>query len=151
MSKQDLIAAAQANIDKFGWHCLSVSPSQGQPGTRFTYTIGLEATFRHPELMIFGLDNRLSHGLLSDCVDRIRAGTAFAPDTPYPGILGGGYDVVFKPVRAADLPAYFALADRVYDGAPFRGLVLFWPDERRRFPWEETASTAQRDALAIVE
>lgn len=40
------------DVRKYGWHCLHVSPRLGEPGPQFTYTIGLFASYQHPELMI---------------------------------------------------------------------------------------------------
>jgi hypothetical protein len=101
--------------------------------------------------MIFGLDNRVSHGILSDCVEMIRNGTTFRPDVEYPDVIGGDYKVMFKTVRKDCLPEYFGAAVRFYNDQDFRGLVMFWPDKQYCFPWQELGSTAQREALDIVE
>ena len=151
MNNENIVTRMRSDVQRFGWHCLSVRPSAGETGSPFTYTIGLSETFGHPEIMIFGLDSKVSHGVLNDCVEMIRNGTAFLPDLAYPGIVGGDYKVMFKRVRKDCLPEYFGAAVRFYSGQDFHGLVMFWPDKHDCFPWQEAGSTAQREALDIVE
>lgn len=90
------------------------APRAGETGSQFTYTIGLSKTFGHPEITIFGLDSKVSHEILSDCVEMIRNGTAFLPDVKYPGVVGADYKVMFKAVRKDCLPEYFGAAVRFY-------------------------------------
>lgn len=151
MSHEKVIAKIRSDVDAFGWHCLSVSPCEGEAGESFTYTIGLVETFDHPEIMIFGLGNKVSHGILSNCVEMIRKGVAFQADIDYPGVIGAGYKVVFKKVLPEFLPEYFGAASRFYGDKPFNGLVMFWPDKAHQFPWQEAGSTAQGEALNIVQ
>jgi hypothetical protein len=151
MIKANFITKMQSNVQTFGWHCLSVYPQEGVVGARFTYTIGLSETFGHPEIMIFGLDSKVSHGILSDCVEKIRNGTTFQSNFEYPGVIGGGYKVIFKEVRTDFLPEYFGAAVRFYGDNDFRGLVMFWPDKGNCFPWQEARSTEQQEALDMVQ
>ena len=151
MSKEKVIAKMRSDVERFGWHCLSVHPGEGKVGTHVTYTIGLTETFDHPEIMIFGLSNKISHGILSDCVQMIREGTVFQPNVEYPEVISGEYKVVFKEVRPEYLPEYFGAAVRFYKDKHFSGFVMFWPDKEHKFPWQETNLTAQREALDVVQ
>jgi len=151
MNSENIVTKMRSDVQHFGWHCLSVHPRDGEAGAQFTYTIGLSETFAHPEIMIFGLDGKVAHGILSDCVEMIRKGAAFQPEVEYAGVIGGDYKVMFKVVRKDFLPEYFGAAVRFYGNRDFDGLVLFWPDKRGRFPWQEAVSSAQREALDIVE
>jgi hypothetical protein len=151
MSHEKIIERARSDVQTFGWHCISVVPGEGESGENFTYTIGLSETFGHPEIMIFGLNSNTSHGILSDCVQQIREGTRFQAGVEYSEVLGGGYKVIFKKVRAECLPEYFGAAVRFYDGKEFEGIVLFWPDRDHLFPWQDSVSSAQREAVDIVQ
>jgi hypothetical protein len=151
MNNENILTKMQLDVHRFGWHCLSVHPRAGEAGSQFTYTIGLSETFGHPEIMIFGLDSKVSHGILHDCVNMIRNGTVFLPNVAYPGVIGGDFKVLFKVVRKDCLPEYFGAAVRFYDDQDFHGAVMFWPDKHGCFPWEASGSTAQREALDIVE
>lgn len=151
MNNENIVTKIRSDVQRFGWHCLSVHPREGETGSRFTYTIGLSETFGHPEIMIFGLDNKVSHEILSDCVEMIRNVTTFRADVEYPDVIGDDYKVMFKAARRDCLPEYFGAAVRFYNDQDFRGLVMFWPDKQYCFPWQELGSTAQREALDIVE
>ena len=151
MNKDKVIAKMRSDVQAYGWHCLSVHPREGEDGAHFTYTIGLTETLQHPEIMIFGLSNKVSHGILTDCVQMIRNGAAFQPNVEYADVVGGDYKVVFKQVRKECLPEYFGAAVRYYEGKGFSGLVMFWPDKASLFPWQEETSTAQREALNVVQ
>jgi hypothetical protein len=151
MNNENVVTKMRSDVQTFGWHCLSVHPREEEIGAQFTYTIGLSETFGHSEIMIFGLNSKVSHGILSDCVEMIRNGTTFRPDIGYPGVIGGDYKVMFKEVRRDCLPEYFGAAVRFYGDKDFRGLVMFWPDKSHCFPWQETRSTEQREALDIVQ
>jgi hypothetical protein len=151
MNTENIVMKMRSDVQRFGWHCLSVRPREGDTGSQFTYTIGLSETFGHPEIVIFGLDSKVSHGILSDCVAMIRNGIAFRPNVEYPDVVGGDYKVMFKAVRKDCLPEYLGAAVRFYSDKDFCGLVMFWPDKHYCFPWQELGSTAQREALDIVE
>lgn len=151
MSKESVMAKLRSDVETFGWHCLSVQPVAGEEEVQFTYTIGLTETLAHPEIIIFGLGSKLSHQILSDCVNMIRDGTTFQPNVEYENVVGGTYKVVFKAMTAEFLSEYFGAAFRYYDGEPFIGLVMFWPDKEHRFPWQEQNTAGQREALNVVE
>lgn len=151
MIKEEFMAKMKADVGKFGWHCLSVFPTEDDEGEIFTYTVGLTETFNHPEIMIFGLSKDTAHGILADCVERIRNGGVFLPSEEYSNVIGGGYKVVFKRVKSECLSEYFGMAGRYYEGKDFSGLIMFWPSKNHRFPWDEPESVAQREALTIVQ
>lgn len=151
MNKDKMIAKMKSDVQTYGWHCLSVHPREGEDGTPFTYTIGLTDTFHHPEIMIFGLSDKVSHGILTDCVEMIRSGAAFQPNVEYADVVAGDYKVIFKQISQECLPEYFGAAVGYYEGKSFSGLVMFWPDKNHLFPWQEEASTAQREALNVVQ
>lgn len=145
------MAKLKADVRDYGWHCLSVSPRVGEEGEHFTYSIGLVESFAHPEIMIFGLGSELSHGILTDCVEKIRDGQRFEPDVQYAEVIGGDYQVVFKAVKPDSLPEYFGAACRYYGDRPFPALIMFWPNKAHRFPWQEPDFASQREALDIVQ
>jgi len=146
----DVLEKMHRNIDEYGWHCLSVAPRVGESGASFTYTIGLQATYGHPEIMIFGLHSKTAHGILSDCVDKINAGTKFCLNQPISEVIGGGYKVMFKAIKAEYYSEYLGAALSYYGDRPFDGIVLFWPDKDHRFPWESAQTGSQTEAVNIV-
>lgn len=150
MNKDKVLDKVESDIAKYGWHCLSVNACEGEDGSPFTYTIGLQATFDHPEIMIFGLGNDVAHGILTDCVDLIKRGSRFHPNEEHSGVIGGDYTVVFKKVLDEHLPEYFGVASRYYGITPFSALIMFWPNKEHHFPWDSSVKTPQEEALGII-
>ena len=62
------------NIQQSGWHCNAVGAGESYP--TFVYTVGLEHSYGHPELIIFGLAPATAHGILSKIVQRLSAESA---------------------------------------------------------------------------
>ena len=150
MNSAKILEKIDNDITRYGWHCLSVNACTGEEGAPFTYTIGLQTTHQHPEIMIFALSNQTAHGILSDCVSLIQNGRRFQPDQEYADVIGGGYQVIFRQVRDEHLPEYFGAACRYYRDAPFSALILFWPNKNHRFPWEDEGATPQDEALGLI-
>lgn len=138
------------NVRDHDWHCLHVfaqDPSQDA----FTYTIGLHERFGAPELIVFGLEQKQAHGVLSACVERVRAGHRFVPDLRDGEILRSGYGVVFKPLRRECFGEFVGTALRYYGDTQFKVLVMFLPDQEHRYPWDRGyIGPPAREAVGIV-
>ncbi len=72
----ELLFSIEANISRCGWHATAVF---GGPEPPWVYTIGVIETWRHPELIVFGLDTGSAHWLLSAVVDDLKAGVVHTP------------------------------------------------------------------------
>jgi hypothetical protein len=150
MGSASVLAKVAADIERFGWHCLSVAPRMGESGASFTYTIGLWQTLHHAELAIFGLAAKTSHGILSDCVTAIRSGVSYPLNTPVVDVVAGNYRVEFKRARSESFREYFGTATRYYGTKPFEVNVIFWPDRDGRFRWETHTPGLQEEALHVI-
>lgn len=116
----------------------------------FSYTIGLEESFSHPEVMIFGLKREQMHAILSDIVNDIKSGRAFEANIKTGNVLAGHFDVLFKPLKSEFLSEYAGIAERYYN-RPFRVYVMLWPDKHNILPTEPGCElTVQNEALEIV-
>lgn len=137
------------NIDEYGWHFLFVFDPNGEH-VDFSYTIGLEESFDHPEIVIFGLKKDSAHGILSAIVDDIKSGVVMEPNKRLPNVIGGDFEVLFKPIVGSAYEDYLGTAVRYY-GKPFRAQVMFWPDKNNKLPQDEGCEvTIQDEALQIV-
>lgn len=67
----------EENIKKHGWQYQFVFDAGKNPD--FSYTIGLEESFSHPEIMIFGLKRDQMHSVLSDLVIDIKRRSSIYP------------------------------------------------------------------------
>ena len=82
-----LETAIRQNIKKYGWHVQHILGEGKSP--RFSYTIGLYQTYKHPELVIVGLRHEIMDTMIRSVVNRIKAGEQFEDGGRYGGILQG--------------------------------------------------------------
>jgi hypothetical protein len=150
MGTAEVMAKVASDVQQFGWHCISVAPRQGESGSHWSYTIGLCENLNHPEIAIFGLSAKTAHGILSDCVEAIRAGKRYALGNPVTGVVKGDIPVEFRLVKAEHLREKFGAATRYYGERPLQVTVMFWPTKDGKFPWETTTLTGQEEAVNVV-
>lgn len=120
-----------------GWSLAGV----GDHKPPFQYTIGLTHTFRHPEVIVFGLDGGNAHALLSALVGEIRGGRSFAePGVQVVGIGGGDHRVGFRRVHPTQHELYLGYAmgflTSVGRIGELEAVQAFWPDAGGKFPFE---------------
>jgi len=145
MSKEQI----QRNIKEYGWHVMFIFDPENAHED-FAYTIGLEESFDHPEIVIFGLEKDSAHAILTDIVTDIKSGISMEPNKRLGDVVGGDYDVMFKPIKSDSFEEYLGTAVEFY-GKPFRAHVMFWPDKANVLPTEEGCElTIQNEALEIV-
>jgi hypothetical protein len=139
------------DIDAYGWHVICIPADQVGPG--FAYSIGLMKTFDHPEVIIFGLNSQVMHGILNNMVAEMRRGGSFREDHSYSGLLEN-YACAFRPVCSEQLPEYFGYAIwysryiRAVSG--LEAMQCFWPDKAGRFPWKSECVEAVRQLQPLL-
>ncbi len=137
------------NIEKHGWQFQYVFDENGEKA-EFSYSIGFEESFGHPEIMIFGLKRETMHTLLSNLAYDLKNGATFQPNVKTKGVLSGEFEAVFKPLKDSQLSNYAGVAARYYE-KPFRVLVMLWPDKNNIQPTEKSCElTVQAEALDLV-
>jgi len=145
MSKKSL----EENIKKFGWQCQYVFDPNSERED-FSYSIGFEESYGHPEIMIFGLKKETMHSVLSDIADEIKNGKVFEPNKKTLGVLSGDYEVIFKPLLDSYLSEYAGIASDYYS-SQFRVYIMLWPDKNNVLPTDNNCElTVQNEALKIV-
>jgi hypothetical protein len=124
-----------ADVDRYGWHCLHVHGGADAPS--WSFSIGVFQTWQHPELVVFGLGETVAHELLTQLVDRIKAGEKFVPDHDYDDIVEG-YRSCFVRVDPQWYPVFLGYAQWFYETKDrFPVLQLVVPDKEGRYPWED--------------
>ena len=136
-------------IDEHGWYYIYVfDPDQKR--TPFAYTIGLEESFKHPEIAIFGLKSETAHAILADIVNEIKSGRSLELHTRLEDIIGGDLDVIFKPINESAYSDYFGKAIDFYKKR-FRVQVMLWPDRFNVLPTEAGCQvTIQQDEVLSI-
>ncbi|WP_233258839.1 DUF4262 domain-containing protein [Shewanella sp. YLB-09] len=139
----------RTNIEKFGWHFLYIFDPEGN-ASDFSYSVGFEESYNHPEIIVFGLKKDTAHHILSDIADELKNGKTFNPNERLNDVIGGDMDVLFKPVQEEFHSEYLGLASKYYQKS-FRAMVMFWPNKQNILPTEGGCDlTIQDEALKIV-
>ncbi|MCG8463819.1 MAG: DUF4262 domain-containing protein [Xanthomonadales bacterium] len=137
------------HIKQYGWHRLSVFDPNGEK-ENFSYTIGLEESYSHPEVIVFGLPHEVAHSILWQVVNEIKSGRVFELNKRQADILDDDLDVLFKPLINSAYDEYLGTAIDYYE-KPFRTYVMFWPDNDNVLPTEPGCKIAfQNEALNLV-
>ena len=127
-----------ANVERYGWHCTSVSTKQGDTEPRFSYTVGLYHSYKQPEFIIFGLDSRVAYPILKILADSAAAGAMYPLDKPCDALVEN-YECAFVEVPRARFNDYVFSALWFYAEQPFPLYQVVWPDREGRYPWNEGA------------
>ena len=134
MSQSNVLEKVERDIQKHGWHVLSVF---GDDLPSFSYTVGFHETLSHAEILISGLSTNLMHQLLNDIGELVKDGQRFSDGDTSNDIIKG-FPVKFVTVRKANVQEYFRAANAYYGEDEFEALQCIWPDKHARFPNEST-------------
>lgn len=122
------------SVSKYGWAAVPVADATPP----FIYTIGLMFSYKHPELIVFGLPES-GHALLCRLVEQIEIGFSFtAPEAC--GNLVPGIPLAARPVHETQHELYLGYAmgycrERGKIGE-LKALQVFWADNSGRFPFD---------------
>jgi hypothetical protein len=124
-------------VRKHGWYAASISDHQPP----FLYTIGIMQTFKHPELIMFGLKADDSHALFSQLVRNIHTGQSYTEPNVYTITIGDDeHRVGFRRVHPTQHPLYlgYAMGYCRYIGrmGELEVMQTFWSDAVGKFPFD---------------
>ena len=125
-----------SDIEKHGCHILSVI--EDDEGLTFSYSIGIEESNSHPEIIITGLPSDFAQLLINDYNARVKDGEVFEVDKMYDGFLEG-FEVTFKLVEKKHYKEYFGWAQWLYKDKPYRVLQLIYPNTSGVWVWDKEA------------
>ncbi len=134
IDKKTLLTNAKFNIEKFGLQVIMVSSTAYSPS--FAYSVGLAETYKHPEVIIFGLPNDFGHEIINDVAEIIKKEEVFEVGKIYKNIFKNG-KAIFLKVDNRNIDDYFGVALQYYQENKFDAIQLVWTDRNDTFPWEE--------------
>jgi hypothetical protein len=138
------------NVEKYGWHCTSVSPGEGQPDSSpFSYTVGLYQTYGASELVMFGLPGETAHSILSIYANRLEEGRPISLEQPSHDLIND-YPCVFVQVPNERYNDYVYSALWFYAEVPFPLHQVVWPNRQGQFPWHPQASLAFQQEQPVL-
>ena len=125
------------DIEQYSWHVLKVM--EDDEGPPFAFTIGLYHSFKHPEVLIIGLDLDFMHRILNNIGDDIKKGTRYEAESEYPEIIAD-YNCSFLRIGKRFYKDYLGTAIHFYNSDSFPALQCVYPDKLGRYPWNEECS-----------
>ena len=123
------------DVERHGWHAVHVRPWPGRDPA-WTFTVGLPASFGHPELVVFGLDAGVAGEIVATAVEAVRDGRRYRPGEVDDDLLEG-YGMRVLAARPHWYAAFLGYAQWFHESAGgFEVLQLVWPDRDGRWPWD---------------
>ncbi|MDQ6803609.1 MAG: DUF4262 domain-containing protein [Actinomycetota bacterium] len=134
------------DVRRYGWHCVLVAdehhPEHAAQNAAlgphpiydaaFAYTVGVEVSFAHPELILVGRWQH-AHPFLAQAVSLVKEGHRFAPGDSSTDVLDG-YPVRFGVVSDFRRIELLTCVDWLNRGRAFSALQLILPDRAGRWP-----------------
>ena len=147
----DLSAASRKvihDVNTHGWHVMKVLGTSENPA--WAFSIGLFHSFKHPEILMFGLPLDTMHQVINAVGLQARAGRRIEAGTEVDDLLEG-FRCAFKAVEPVWYEPVLGYATWYYKGRAFPTLQCFWPDREHRFPWDPRfdASLISRQPLVF--
>lgn len=129
MQGQAVLDQIERRIEEHGWAVINAVFDRGV----LAYTVGLEETLGHPEIVIAGLEPHSATALADIAAAWIRERGPVPLDRPVHGLATA--PVVFKaiPQRVAGQTLRVATQRR----SDSRAVQMVWPDRSGRMPWHD--------------
>ncbi|MEZ5382322.1 MAG: DUF4262 domain-containing protein [Microthrixaceae bacterium] len=139
-------------IETQGYAVEPVKPLEAPEGPRpgYTFTVGFEATWGHPEVALWGLAPAAARGLLDLVAAQVAAGIELPVGAVFSGLLEHDLRSALLEVEVIPADARFPGAAVFYGATPFRVWQFVWPDKAGLLPWEDGYDQRLRVAQPVV-
>jgi len=114
-----------------GWHVVTVTELSDRPG--WAFSIGLQRSFGHPEVVAFGLPEAANREVVDRVARDVAHGTAHTAGSACDTILSG-LRCEFRSVARAWHGPLLGYATWYYGDEDFSAVQLLWPDRDDRLP-----------------
>jgi hypothetical protein len=136
------------DIENFGCHIIHVLAEGDLPP--FSYSVGIERSIGHPEIIIIGLQRELAHFMINEYRARAGAGEKFSTGMLVQGFLEG-FSCEFRSVSHIFYEKYVGWDIWLYKGNKFRLLQLVYPSTGGVWPWDEEHDSVFQGWQPILE
>lgn len=136
-------------VETNGWCAEPVAAMEDPPTPGYTYTIGFETSYDHPEVVIFGLQPVMARGLIEMLAVHIDAGGVI-PDGMFVGLLDNDLPAGDAAGRHGGARRLFAGATRFHGRDDYRVCQFVWPDRNGKMPWDEGYDNRLRLAQPVI-
>src|SRR5262249_28663940 len=110
------IESVIADIEKYDLSVMLIN--EDEEGPCFAFSVGLYHSFKHPEIIVFGLNHELAHWIINELARRIKEGERCEIGKEYDGLLES-YNCVFREAPKGCYPDYFGYARAFYQSDDF--------------------------------
>lgn len=138
---------AISDIEKYGLHVIHVLEDDKGPG--FSYSIGLYKNYNHPEIIIIGLKQELTHSIINDIGVDIKDNKKYLPSNYYEGLIEG-FECYFVEVDKANYYEYMGYANWYYKGHNYPVLQCIYPTTKGIYPWQNEWPESIKDLQPIL-
>ena len=135
------------DVAKFGWHCVHILAEGEAP--EYSFTVGLFHSYRHPELIIFGLSSKVAHQILTTAANAAKSGQALDLSQPTDELLNN-YSCCFVEVPPSEYYEHVGFCRWYYEGNSFPLYQIVWPSRSGLFPWHSQAPEAFRVSQPVL-
>ena len=137
----------KADVTKYGWHVGLFEADDGNPS--FAYTIGLWKTYKHPEIICFGLSTDILSKVLNDAGNIVKGGEVIELEKDNHDIFEG-VPAQFISVDQNRIADFFGYGMWFYDYQDFPAIQMIWPDKNGKLPWDADFDNAIKDKQIIL-
>ena len=131
-------------ISKDGCAVVKVLERDEPRTPEWAYTVGLQHSYGHPEVLIIGLENEHTQILLHNINNRIRnKGLSFRHRTIWNDVIDG-YGCFFQQIDPDSYGEWFAANRWFYGGNDFEAVQMLWPSVSGVYPWQGEADSYLR-------
>jgi len=128
--------AILGDIGRMGWSVIQIeSDGDDDPGPVYSFSVGLQHTHAHPEIVLLGLSHAVAGQIINDIGDAVASGQRIEPGRAYEGFAS--VPLAFVAVDSAYYKEFFGYALWLYGGPDFAMLQCVWPLKSGHFPWDE--------------
>ncbi len=121
-------------IEQYGWMVIMIEATAYLPS--FAYTIGLWQTYKHPEIISFGLTVKTLHIVLNNAGEQVKEGKSIEINKTYHDFFESSRTKFIK-LDPKNIPDYFGTAINYYKTREFPAIQLIWTDRNDQFPWDK--------------
>ena len=125
----EAVATLKRRIAQEGWAMAGVGTKNS--AVTYVYTVGLQKTFAHPDLIMFGVAPAQARGVLEVIAERVKAG-----EPVHEGVMILGAAQIPLMPRRADAARVELLVPAQLARGRYDYVQIVWPDGKDRFPWE---------------
>jgi hypothetical protein len=141
--------AILADIEKFGWHDVVVSPGEKPEQVGFAYSVGIFKSWNLPEIVTFGLPPKVAHSTLWRTLELMQKSGPLADGSRTLEVFEN-VPAVVRTVARKHYTEHFGYALWYYKSVHFPVMQIYYPDRIGRFPWDHDCEPRVRSAQPLL-